>query len=148
MSIWSKVLVGLIIVVALVNFYLATRTLRTHQHWQEAAIAFQAKIDDARQEHKELALGVGAELGKVDQAQLDLFRLLVDRGRAWYHCQPQINQQTRAIGVVTALPDPHGITPKTVVAVFEDGRWVSRSKAGRDAAAGSTESLPLVFERS
>ena len=45
MSIWNKILIGLIIVALLPFFYMAARTLKTHQHWREKAQAFEEQID-------------------------------------------------------------------------------------------------------
>ena len=48
MSIWNKVLVGLICVASLALFYLAARTLRTHQYWCDLARQHEDKIDQVR----------------------------------------------------------------------------------------------------
>ena len=43
MSIWNKVLIGLISVASLAFFYLAVRTLKTRQHWQDLAQRLELK---------------------------------------------------------------------------------------------------------
>lgn len=51
MSIWNKVLVGLILVASLGFFYLALRTLKTHQYWRNLASGYELLI----KRHQEIA---------------------------------------------------------------------------------------------
>ena len=37
MSIWNKILIGLIFVASVAFFYMAARTLKTHQYWRSVA---------------------------------------------------------------------------------------------------------------
>jgi len=47
MSIWNKVLLGFIFLLSLGFFYMAARTLKTHQVWRESAQKHEAAIRDA-----------------------------------------------------------------------------------------------------
>jgi hypothetical protein len=123
MTIWNKVLIGLIIALLLVFFYMAARTLKTHQHWREAARKNEERLADLRKENQELLSGSedGTKRG-IRQLQLAIDELVIDRnrGRVWYDCKPQqANAETGQVRVATDKPSPHGIAPKTLLYVFE-----------------------------
>ncbi len=127
MSIWNKILIGLVFVISVGFFYLAARTLKTHEYWCKSAQDFEARIEQIEAEN--LALVEGDENGETEgdkkgikQIRADLCRLLIDRGRVWYNCAPgQPNAQTGSVAVTTDQPDPHNIAVKTVLYVFEEG---------------------------
>ena len=123
MSVWNKVLVGLVFVASLGFFYLAMRTLKTHQYWRELAQRAEARIDTLKEENQGLRDGTGEgenyEPG-TERLRLDLHKMLIDRGRVWYNCEPEPNPETGQVAVTTDLPDPHGIGDKTVLYVFEE----------------------------
>jgi len=138
MSIWNKVLIGLIIVASLGFFYMALRTLKTHQHWRELTERHRDKIKHLQEEDIP-RLVKGADEGKayqpgIEHLRLDLNKLLVDRGRVWTDCKPQAGPQTPQTGLVSVATDPRGIAPKTVLYVFEGddvrqgGRYVGEFK--------------------
>jgi hypothetical protein len=138
MSIWNKVLIGLIIVASLGFFYMALRTLKTHQNWRQKAHQHQVKIEQVREESRRLVEGTGeneAYQPGIERLGLDLAKVLVDRGRVWRDCKPQAGQQTAQTGLVSVATDPRGIAPKTVLYVFEGtdvqkgGRYVGEFKA-------------------
>ncbi len=117
MSIWNKVFLGLIIVVASVFFYLATRTLRTHASWRERVSEAESEIDQLKLESERLRDG---EEG-IRDLQVDVARLMVDRGRVWQGCEIlEVDHDTAGARVLTDLPGPHQMTPDLVVAVFEE----------------------------
>lgn len=122
MSIWNKVLVGFIFVASLVFFALAARVLKTHQYWREAAQKLQAdlKAEEARQ--VVLLDGDAGTMG-LRKAKLEMYSLMVDRGRVWRNCTPQRVQaggnQGVTLSLATDLPDPHGIPVKAVLFIFE-----------------------------
>ncbi len=59
MSIWNKVLVGLIGVASLVLFYLAARTMKTHQYWRELATKYEQRIEQVDKANQTLVEGSG-----------------------------------------------------------------------------------------
>ncbi len=126
MSIWNKVLVGLIAVAALGFWYMTMRTLKTQQYWRELAEDFEERIEQVEDQNQWLREGKEedgelAAMG-IRQTQLALEKVLMDRGRAWYNGTPEATPQTAQTGevrVTTDLPDPHGITVDTVLYVFE-----------------------------
>jgi len=126
MSIWNKVLVGLIAVAALAFWYLTMRTLKTQQYWRELVADFEQRIDQVKDQNEWMREG-RMEDGElvamgIRQTQLALEKVLLDRGRAWYNCTPETTPQTAQTGevrVTTDLPDPHGITVNAVLYVFE-----------------------------
>jgi len=125
MSIWNKVLIGLIVVTSAVFFYMAARTLKTHQYWRELAEAHQEKIDAIAKENIELVRGEESEeeqrLMGIDELRVELHKMLIDRGRVWYECQPdQVDPRTGKAAVTVGLPDPHQIRDKSVLYVFEE----------------------------
>jgi len=130
MSIWNKVLVGLIGVISLVFFYMATRTLKTHAYWRELAQKYEARIGQIHDENIRLVEGVHKE-GEpaqpgIRQVQLELHKLLLNRRRAWTQCDPKIKlgreDGTAEVNVTIGSPAPHGISDKAkiVLYAFED----------------------------
>ncbi len=59
MGIWNKVLVGLIGVASLVLFYLAARTMKTHQYWRELAAKYEQRIEQLERANQALVEGTG-----------------------------------------------------------------------------------------
>jgi hypothetical protein len=129
MSIWNKVLLGLIAVASLGFLYLGMRTLKTEQNWREFAQKRQDEIAQVEAENQELQSGkreddkLTGRLLKdgIEQVEADIKRLTLDRGRVWRGCAPgQANPQTGQVAVTVGTPDPHGIAAKTVLYVFEE----------------------------
>ena len=123
MSIWNKVLVGLIGVASLALFYVAARTMKTHQYWRELAIKREQQIEQLDRANQALADGAAGQPG-IRQLRLDLSKLVIDRGRQWVHCEPKVavnpNDGTAVITVTISDPDPHGIAPGAVLYGFEE----------------------------
>jgi hypothetical protein len=131
MSIWNKVLLGLIFVTSLVFMYMAARTLQTHKTWRESAQRQEQQLADVDEQieeaiHATSEREVIAEMG-IEQLRQGLFAILIDRGRVWNNCEPeQISEETGAVRVKTDFPDEdnlpgrHGIHEKTVLHVFEE----------------------------
>ncbi|MEA1950553.1 MAG: hypothetical protein U9N87_04165 [Planctomycetota bacterium] len=135
MNIWNKVFVGLIIVVSLVFFYFSVQVLRTHEHWRSSAKAHDKKIVQLDDEIEEIRYGVkdDADQPGLLKMQSAVYKSLIGRGRVWYNCKPQMaDPKIGAVRVTTDFPDPHGITDKTVLAVFDEnkpnagGRYIGR----------------------
>ena len=127
MNIWNKVLLSFILVASLAFMYLAVKDLKLHRSWGDEAKKYQAKegpesIEAQLKLQDESTNGVVTD-GKVvtqgiRQLSVELNKLMLQRGRAWFNCQPTSLNQT-GITVRTSLPDPHGISAKSVVYVFE-----------------------------
>ncbi len=133
MSIWNKVLVGLIGVATLALFYVAARTMKTHQYWRELAVKYEQRIAQLEQANQTLVEGTAAPAQPgIRQLRLELNKLVVDRGRAWFHCDPAVKvnpeQGTAVITVTINQPDPHGLAEGTVLFGFEE---VDAQKQGR-----------------
>jgi len=124
MSIWNKILVGLISVASLVFFYLAARTLKTEQNWAELAAAHKAKIDQIQKENERLVDGVEGDPSQpgLRKVRVELYRLMVDRRRVWDHCDPKIKLGDDGSAEVTVAfeQSPHGVASKTVLYAFEE----------------------------
>lgn len=128
MCIWNKVLVGLISVASVVFFYMAARTLQTHKYWAELARKHEQRIEKLQKENHMLAEGEARADGTtqegIRQVRTDLHRLLVDRGRVWFQCDPKvkIGREDGSAEVTAAIeqPAPHGIAPQTVLYAFEE----------------------------
>lgn len=123
MSIWNKVLIGLILVVTPAGFIFGARALKTHKYWREIAQKAETNLETARQEIETLQEGSPAGEGArgIRQVKLDLHKMLLDRGRVWRNVSPgNVNAQTGAISVATDLPDPNGIEVQTVLHLFEE----------------------------
>ncbi len=131
MSIWNKVLLGLIFVTSLAFMYMAARTLKTHETWRVAAQRQEDRLKDLNEQieetrHAETDQNVITDMG-IDQLREELFSILIDRGRVWNNCVPdQIDAETGAVRVKTDFPDEdnlpgrHGIHEKTLLYVFEE----------------------------
>lgn len=143
MSIWNKILLGFICLASLAFFYLALRTLKTHQYWRDLVRCYEQALEKEKDNQQAyidggvLQLGAGEKTDTpgIKQVRLNLHKLLIDRGRVWYNCAPkQANPQTGQVAVTTELPDPHGIRDKTVLFVFEEanvekkGRYLGEFK--------------------
>ena len=142
MSIWNKVLIGLIIVASLIFFYMSARMLKTQKYWGDLAEKYEAAIGDLQKENK--SLQEGEEIGGkfkpgIEQVRAELNKLIVDRHRVWYDCNPavNINQQTGAvtINVTVNQPDPHGIADSAILYAFQQsglqqkGQYLGEFKA-------------------
>ncbi len=126
MNIWNKVFVGLIIVISLVFFYFSAQVLKTHEYWRSSANKHEKRIFQLEDE----VVTLRPDLLKMQSA---VYKALIGRGRVWYNCAPQMADATiGAVRVTTVFPDPHGITDKTILAVFDEneikagGRYIGQ----------------------
>jgi hypothetical protein len=139
---WGYVIVVLGIFLSSVLFFiLAAETLRINAVLRKRANDTQAKLDDVQDQNEALERGT-TDATLVNQlrnlevrmkedaetvpslAQLDHELLLAtrNRGRVWWNVTPtNVNQQTGAVQVGIARPQPAGIRPETVVVLFEEG---------------------------
>ncbi len=132
MSIWNKILIGFISIGALGFVYQASVVLKINQHWRDSVKQHEEKLAKVQEEN---ILLVDADEDNVDaplgirRLKIQQHRLLVNRGRVWYNCEPA---QGGAAGITVAIsePNPHGISDKSILYVFEEaaeaggGRYV------------------------
>ncbi|MEN6449327.1 MAG: hypothetical protein ABFC96_02455 [Thermoguttaceae bacterium] len=129
MSIWNRVLVALIAVVSLGFFYLAARTLKVHEVWHNKCVQTQQELNQLKAEKVRLIDGVERD-GKIEEAgirqlRLELYKVVVDRRRAWFNCPARVNGPNRATGTADIVltidkPSPNGIAQNTVLYAFDD----------------------------
>lgn len=125
MNIWSKVLLGLILLSSLFLFYFAMRMLKTEEAWQKAVQSYDKPLEDVE---KKLQLAVDGDtsatppqLGLRDLG-VKLHDFMVDRGRVWKNCVPQkVDAATGQSQVAVEFPDPHRIQDKSIIYIFEEG---------------------------
>lgn len=125
MSIWNKILLGLIIATSLPFFYMSARMLKTQKYWSDLALKHEAAINTLQKEDDE-------KLAEIDQVRAELNKLTVDRQRVWYNCDPQvdINRQTGAVTVKATIdqPNPHGVANNSILYAFEEAPTVQKGR--------------------
>ena len=105
MSIWNKVLTGLIIVTLLVFFYFAARAFRTHAAWRTSIAKHEEAIATTSTERDTLIEGDASGPG-IRQLHIDLQRLTA-AGRVWknvMHGDPEA--ATGKVRVTPSSPTP------------------------------------------
>ena len=128
MNIWNKVLLCFVMVLSLAFLYLAVKDLKLHREWGDLAKSYLGTEEELGSIDKELKIQDEATNGVladgevvtpgIEQLSVDVNRLMLERGRAWFSCRPEMVDQT-GIRVKTLLPNPNGITAKSAVYVFE-----------------------------
>ena len=133
MSIWSKVLVGLIFVATLPFFYLSLRLLKTNDAWRKEANQWQASVKQVTGGPPDL----DTLAQEVRDARGQLHDIVVDRGRVWSNVNPEraFNSNTGKGTVVVEQPAPHRLTPKMVLFVFDPNSYLGEFQV---AEAGDT----------
>ena len=127
MSIWNKILLGLIGFAALFFLYAAARTVKTYQYWAGKAGEFERTLKDRRAELVSLQTAdhenqrPDKTIG-VEQLRIDLGRVLANRGRIW-RCEKQRASLTPAgiMNVTLSCNDPAPFAPNMVFYAFEEG---------------------------
>lgn len=129
MSLLNKILLGFIILLSLAFFYMAARTLKTHQAWRTTTQAYEKALQEALNLQEEFKEGV-TEDGKtvkdgIRQVALGLDKALLGRGRVWRNSSPSGRPTAQgadgSFDLVVDLDSPdHQIGEKMVLHVFED----------------------------
>ncbi len=125
MSIWNKVLVGVIAFASLFLFYMAARAVKLQNTWSESALKHEARIKQLNDQNRELLVGNGNQPG-IRELKVELHKLLLDRRRVWPGCDPALRKPNQNLGtaeitatvnVVNASGDslPHGIAKGIVL---------------------------------
>ena len=127
MSIWSKVLIGLIFVALLPFFYLSLRLLKTNEAWRTNVNKYTKAVADMKS-------GVGTQSGlsieqltsDVKKAQVALHEIVYDRGRVWRNVQPTraFNANTGKGSVTVSDPVPNRIAEKMVLFAFDPNGYL------------------------
>lgn len=132
MSIWNKVLLGLLAIASLVFFHAAIRTVKTFDFWSKKAAVFESQIKQLREEIVQFRTAdhehpLPDKTFGVQQLRFDLSRMVNNRGRIWTNCQMKKVQAEVVNGVktgrteVTVNCDDPGISGKMLVYAFEEG---------------------------
>jgi len=144
MSIWSKVLVVLILLATLPFLYLAMMTLKVNANWRKSA-------NDKEKQIREIAPVVEQLQADLRKNKTAIYDVLVDRGRVWYNAVPTVDFNKGAARVQIDNPTPHGILDKTVLYVFdarakqEGGAYLGEFKVtGVDEKAKMVELQPTM----
>ncbi len=141
MNIWNKVLIGLIFFASIAFFILGARALKTHQYWRQQVAQLEETLATEAETYAQLT-------EQVRQLRIELYEQLVDRGRVWYGCRPQPSPDTQKTGgvvVVVEFPDPHQITPNSVLWVFDElpiengGRYLGQFTVAGVGGQGNME---------
>jgi hypothetical protein len=120
MSIWNKVLVGLVIVVGLAYFYFAAAALKARSYWGQSIQKHEETLAAVGREKELLMDGIAAENKPgVRQLSQEVHRMVIGRGRAWRGSMPRLVKGEEAT-VVTQLPAPHRDSLKAQMFVFQE----------------------------
>ncbi len=121
---WYNItLVALSILMTIVWFYLAVRTLKTQANWRNEVAQYQKDIDQLDTQNEELIKGnpqAEPPEPSLSQRKVAVEKMLQGRGRVW---DKVARKSVSPAGVIVATvdhPDPHGIEPKNVFFVFDD----------------------------
>lgn len=150
MSIWSRVLCGLIIVATFPLVYLASRNLAANHAWSQRVAKLDADLAKTTAEADVLRRGEASQSmtapdfergrpydpsqGQIGIAQLDvsLHDLLAGRGAVWFNCRRgQVAAPTGELSVFIDEPTPHQIKDRMVLYLFEEderGKYLGEYK--------------------
>ncbi len=139
MSIWSKVLIGLILVASLPLFVLAAIVLKANESWHgkvvtklEAHIAdLETKLDKIKRGDDPAAIESGGGQYSLADLETQFYILTHDRKRVWYGCLPARNADTLKSGSATLTipaPDPSGVVVGMVIHAFEEMAYAEGGK--------------------
>jgi len=126
MSIWNKILLGCIFVTATALFFLSSRALIVHQTWRQKYDETKSAIEE--QELRAVALIEGDEstMG-LREARLELYKVLIGRGRVWQNCRPMNVQKdthptTKAerVQILVQSENPDSVESESVLYAFEE----------------------------
>ncbi len=120
---WYNItLVTLIMLLSVVWFYLAARTLKMQQNWRTEIAQYEKDIRDLTKQNQLLIRGnpqAEPPTPSLAELQLSVETMLQGRGRRWDHVA---RKSVSPKGVITATveqPEPHSIEPKTILYVFD-----------------------------
>src|SRR5580704_2156716 len=122
--IYQVILAWMCFAAALTFVYLAARTLKTHQSWRSAALAWEKAVNEVQTENTRLQEGEesGAEIVEpgIDQLTTELHRAVLDRGTVWFGVKvDRLDPQTGKGELTIENPQPHDVVANMVLFVFE-----------------------------
>lgn len=139
MSIWSKVLVALVLVAILPFFYLSTRLLKTQNVWSGEVEKWRKGVT-AAVEGPPPRLSLDQLTAAEREQRVALHGIVVDRGRVWTPVNPEKAFSNAGEGTVKVeAPSPHRILPKTVLFAFDPDGYLGEFQV--TAATDATVSL-------
>jgi hypothetical protein len=132
MSIWNKVLLGLLAIASLVFFHAAVRTVKTFDYWSKQTDKFQRRLNEVRADIVQLQTAdhehpLPNKTFGVQQLRVDVARMVNNRGRIWANCQMKKVQPEVVNGAktgrteVNVSSDEPGVSGKMLLYVFEEG---------------------------
>lgn len=129
MSLFSKILVGLVFVASLPFLVMAAYALKAHVTWEEvaasydkplAALAEREKLANEGNDAAAPATRSVSDLG-ISDLQVRLHKVMVGRGRVWRGCSPSKVGANNEVVVEVPAPDPHQIEDKAILHLIEEG---------------------------
>ncbi|HET6882334.1 MAG TPA: hypothetical protein VFI31_19370 [Pirellulales bacterium] len=125
MSIWSRVLVGLIFLMSLVFLYFAAKTLAAHRNWQLAVQSYDLPLEKAEKDRTLLEEGdpnATPPVPSITDLEVKLHDLMTGRGKVWRGCGvKKIDEGTLELTIEVPFPEPNQIQDKMVLYLFEEG---------------------------
>lgn len=121
MSIWNKILVGLIAVTAVFYSYFAARVLKTHVYWRNSFVAHQAALENAKAETTRLLYGdKSGALGIVQlKNKLHALRLIDQGGQVWTNCAAHVDAQAGKVSLTLETAPGVLVPAKTTLYAFD-----------------------------
>ena len=120
---WYNItLVTLIMLLSVVWFYLAARTLKMQQNWRTEVAQYEKDISDLTRQNQLLIRGnpqAEPPTPSLAELRLSVEKMLQNRGRRWDHVARKSVSPAGVIAATVEHPDPHGIEPKTILYVFD-----------------------------
>jgi len=137
MSIWSKVLVGLIMASVLPFFYLSVRLLKTNQAWRTQVNAWEKKLKETEEGNPAAGKLSMTDLGQaVETEKAALHDIVRDRGRVWTGVKPEKFDSATGVGaVIVDAPNPNQIQPKMILFAFSGDKYLGEFVVTKAEAA-------------
>lgn len=156
MRIYNIILMVLVLFAALAFNVLAAKVLKTHEGWMKLAKAKEDELAQLVKKNQELANGLRQPgqpvVPGIRQLRLEIRRIALDRGGVWYDVVPTkiLKAETGAVAVSIDAPEPHGLSEKMLVFIFDANRYLGEFQVTKaDAKSKSVElapNLPLTAE--
>jgi hypothetical protein len=127
MSLWNKILLGLIFLASLGFFHAAARTVKTYQYWVNLNDSFEKTLKQRRAEVLRLRTAdhehpLDDKTIGVEQLRIDLGRALANRGRVWMKCEKQkAALAPSGIMNVTVGTEDNAFAKNMLLYAFEEG---------------------------